>query len=61
MEISFKPENLLSYAQTKLALADLLRIIRHELKALGREDAEDQFGELMVKLAEDRFLKIKKG
>lgn len=56
MEINSEPENLRSYAKTKLSLADVLRTIRHALKALGREDAENQFGELMVKLAEDRFI-----
>ena len=56
MTISSEPEDLRSYAQTKLSLADLLRTIRHALKALGREDAENQFEELMVNLAEDRFI-----
>lgn len=54
--INSEPENLRSYAQTKLSLADILRTIRHALAALGIEDAENQYEELMVKLAEDRFI-----
>lgn len=54
-QINSEPENLRSYAQTKLSLADILRTIRHALAALGRKDAENQYEELMVKLAEDRF------
>jgi predicted GTPase len=55
---STKPdlEALHNYTQNKLALADQLRMIRQGLKALGRENAEQQCGELMVKLAEDRFV-----
>jgi len=56
MAINPEPGKLRSYTQTKLALADILRTIRHSLAALGREDAENQYGELMVKLAEDRFI-----
>ena len=56
MAINSEPVNLRSYAQTKLSLADLLRTIRHALKALGKEGAENQFEELIVKLAEDRFI-----
>jgi GTPase Era involved in 16S rRNA processing len=44
-----------SYTQTKLDLADSLRIIRNSFSILGREDAENQCKELIVKLAEDRF------
>lgn len=43
------------YTQTRLALAGQLRIVRESLTTLGREKAERQFGDLMVKLAEDRF------
>jgi GTP-binding protein EngB required for normal cell division len=49
-------ENLRAYSQVKLALADQLRIVRKGLVALGREKAEQQCAELMVKLAEDRFI-----
>jgi predicted GTPase len=48
-------ENLRSYAQFKLELADKLRMIQQGLKALDREEAEKQCSDLMVKLAEDRF------
>lgn len=44
-----------SYTQIKLALADSLRIIRNSFSVLGREEAENQLKELTVKLAEDRF------
>jgi predicted GTPase len=52
-----KPDmaKLRAYSQTKLALAGQLRIVREALKTLGREDAERQCEELIVKLAEDRF------
>jgi GTP-binding protein EngB required for normal cell division len=55
--IEIKPdlEKLRAYTQTKLALAGQLRIVREALTALGRENGERQCGELMVKLAEDRF------
>jgi len=43
------------YTQTKLALAGQLRIVRESLTTLGREKAVRQIGDLMVKLAEDRF------
>jgi GTPase Era involved in 16S rRNA processing len=49
-------EKLRKYTQTKLALAEQLRIVRESLTALGREKAEQQCGELLVKLAEDRFV-----
>ncbi len=48
-------EKLRAYTQAKLALADQLRIVREALTALGRENAARQCGELVVKLAEDRF------
>jgi predicted GTPase len=48
-------EKLRGYTQAKLGLADQLRIVREALTALGREKAERQCGELVVKLAEDRF------
>lgn len=56
-EVEIKPdlEQLHAYTQIKLALADQLRIIRQSLIVLGREDAERECGELVVKLAEDRF------
>jgi len=44
-----------AYAWARLALAGHLRVAREGLEALGREDAQRQLGELMVKLAEDRF------
>ena len=55
--VEIKPdlEKLRVYTQTKLALADQLRILRETLTALGREKGERQCGELVVKLAEDRF------
>ncbi len=57
-EVEIKPdlEKLRAHAQTKLALADQLRIVRRGLKALGRENGEQQCGELILKLAEDRFI-----
>lgn len=56
-EIEIKPdlEKLRAYTQAKLALAGQLRIVREALAALGREHGEQQCGELVVKLAEDRF------
>lgn len=48
-------ENLRSYAQIKMALGDLLRVAHQGFITLGRKAAEDQFQELLVKLAEDRF------
>jgi len=49
-------QKLRKYTQTKLALAEQLRIVRESLTTLGREKAEHRCGELMVKLAEDRFV-----
>jgi ribosome biogenesis GTPase A len=56
--VEVKPdlENLRAYSRVKLTLADQLRIVRQGLMALGRESAERQCAELMVKLAEDRFI-----
>jgi len=48
-------ETLRAYTQTKLEMAAQLRLVREALAALGREQGERQCGELMVKLAEDRF------
>lgn len=55
--VELKPdlEKLQAYSKAKLALADQLRIIREQLTALGRKNGEKQCGELVVKLAEDRF------
>ena len=55
-EIGPDLEKLRAYAQTKLALAGQLRIVREALTALGRDNAVRQCGELVVKLAEDRFI-----
>ncbi len=55
LEIKPDLEKLRAYMQTKLALADQLRILREALTALGREQSERRCGELIVKLAEDRF------
>lgn len=49
-------EKLHTYKQAGLELASQLRIITKGMKALGRNNAEKQCGELMVKLAEDRFI-----
>ena len=54
-EIKPDMEKLHVYTQTKLALAGQLRIVRESLTTLGREKAERQCGDLIVKLAEDRF------
>lgn len=56
LEINPDLEKLRAYTQNKLALADQLRIIRVALTAMGRENGERQYGELIVKLAEDRFI-----
>jgi GTPase Era involved in 16S rRNA processing len=48
-------EKLRQYTHSKLALAGQLRIVREELSSLGLEKNEQLCGELMVKLAEDRF------
>jgi predicted GTPase len=55
VEIKPNLEKLRAYTQTKLALAGQLRIVREALTALGRENGERQCGDLVVKLAEDRF------
>jgi GTP-binding protein EngB required for normal cell division len=48
-------EHLRSYAEIRLALGDLFRTVRQALVTLDRQEADRQFGELMSKLAEDRF------
>lgn len=48
-------ENLKSYKDRKLFIAAQLRIIREGFSVLGLTEAEKDCGELMVKLAEDRF------
>jgi len=55
--VEIKPdlEKLREYTQTKLSLAGQLRIVRDALTVLGRTNGERQCGELVVKLAEDRF------
>ena len=69
---NFKPENsddafhsaglvpdlnkLHAYKKIKLELASLLHIVRETFHALGREIPENQCEELIVKLAEDRFV-----
>ena len=50
-EISPDLDKLHVYTRTKLALAGQLRIVRESLTTLGREKAERQCGDLMVKLA----------
>lgn len=55
-EVNQSPEDLRFYTQTKLMIADQLRTVHEGLKTLGRKDAEDDCSELMVKLAEDRFV-----
>jgi predicted GTPase len=49
-------EKLREYSQAKLALAGQLRILRESLKTLGLDAGDQQCGELVVKLAEDRFI-----
>jgi GTP-binding protein EngB required for normal cell division len=55
-EITPDTEKLRAYTQTKLELASQLRTVREALTTLGRENAERQCAELIVKLAEDRFI-----
>ncbi|MCL6591943.1 MAG: dynamin family protein [Firmicutes bacterium] len=55
VEINPDLEKLRAYSQSKLELASQLRIVREALAALGREKGENEYGELVVKLAEDRF------
>lgn len=57
LEVEIKPdmEKLRAYTKTKLALASQLRIVSEALTELGMENVAQQFGRLMVKLAEDRF------
>lgn len=54
-EIIPELKDLRNYAQIRLALAEMLRIIRQGLITLNRDKAENQCRELMAKLAEDRF------
>lgn len=56
LEIEPDMEKLRAYTKIKLSLAEQLRIMREALVTLGREKAEQQCGELVVKLAEDRFI-----
>ncbi len=49
-------EMLRRYTHDKLALSGYLRTIREGFSALGREEAEKKCNELIVKLAEDRFM-----
>jgi ribosome biogenesis GTPase A len=55
--IEIKPDlqNLRAFRQTKMALADQLRIIKEAVRSLGMEETERQLEELMGKLAEDHF------
>jgi predicted GTPase len=55
-EIKPDLEKLNIYMQTKLALAEQLRIIRDALTALRLDNHERKCEELVVKLAEDRFI-----
>lgn len=55
-EITPDTEKLRAYTQAKLELAGSLHTIREALTVLGLENAERQCGELIVKLAEDRFV-----
>lgn len=54
-EINPDLAKLRAYTRAKLALAGQLRIVREALADLGREKGERQCGDLLVKLAEDRF------
>ena len=55
-EITPDTAKLQAYTQAKLELAGNLRTIRESLAILGQENAERQCSELIVKLAEDRFV-----
>ena len=55
VEVNPDLEKLHFYNHTKLVLAGQLRILREVLTTLGRENGERQCGEIIVKLAEDRF------
>jgi len=55
MEIQPDQEKLRLYSEAKLKLADRLRVMREAFKAMGHYSLEQQCGDLMVKLAEDRF------
>jgi predicted GTPase len=56
LEINQSQEDLRSYNETKLDIADQLRTVRESLKTLGRDEAEQECTELIEKLAEDRFI-----
>jgi len=49
-------EQLRTYGQIKLKLADLFHVIRQSFFTLDRQNAENDFRSLMAKLAEDRFV-----
>ena len=49
-------EQLRTYGQIKLKLADLFHVIRQGFLTLDRQNAENDFRSLMAKLAEDRFV-----
>ncbi len=55
-EIIPDTEKLRAYTQAKLELAGSLHTIREAFGVLGLENAEHQCAELIVKLAEDRFV-----
>lgn len=55
-DISPDLEQLKGYTQEKQALADQLRLVRQGLLALGRTEAVREIEEVVVKLAEDRFV-----
>ena len=54
-EINPNLGNLKIYNKAKLGLSNQLRIVREALTTLGLEQSERKCGELVVKLAEDRF------
>ncbi len=56
-ELNINPDigNLKDYNRAKLLLAEQLRIIRHTLRTNNMEMTERKFGDLMIKLADDRF------
>ncbi|HTQ63206.1 MAG TPA: DUF6062 family protein [Puia sp.] len=49
-------EQLRTYGQIKLKLADIFHVIRQGFLTLDRQNAENDFRSLMAKLAEDRFV-----
>jgi len=54
-DISPDLEKLRVYSQAKMSLASQLRVVRDAFTLLGLEAADAQYGELVVKLAEDHF------